>query len=573
MLANPTAGRGRHRALLSGGRRAARRGRAAGPAARRAHLRGGREGLPPGRRRGRGRAGRGGRRRHGAPGAAGRRGHGRSASAWSRPAPATTSPPAPAYRSIRWPRPTRSPRPSATARFRSVDLARMTGTDGEVRWFGAVLAAGFDAIVNERANRMRWPRGPRRYDLAIALEMARLRPRVLRAGAGRRRPRLRRACWWRSATARATAAACASCPAPTPPTGCWTWWSRRRSAGSPWPGSSRGCAAARTSTDPRVHHLPGARGADPRGRHHRVRGRRTDRAAAAGDPLRTGCGPVAASESRQVRRSGPIGGCRTHPGGQHVARLHQLQHRLRRRLDAPAAGGTQPPQAAEEGRRPPRSPTTSRRPTTHEPIRSLSTTQGTLLGHVPLEAVGPFRAAGQREGRVQAVRPGPARRPAAPGWRSRPGPRPRRPGCRRPSACVSGSAPTMPQARRKIAGSGLHRPTSKDSTNASTSSASPQAAKCGRMSKPMLLTTPTLIPAVVQGAQGGLGVGVRQPAVRAEQPFVERVGQAVHVAGHRLGQPGVRGAVAVLVQVAVGPVLGQVRRHPVRQRPAGPARP
>ena len=33
-----------------------------------------------------------------------------------------------------------------------------------MRWFGAVLAAGFDAIVNERANRMRWPRGPRRYD-------------------------------------------------------------------------------------------------------------------------------------------------------------------------------------------------------------------------------------------------------------------------------------------------------------------------------------------------------------------------------------------------------------------------
>ncbi|GGL04031.1 hypothetical protein GCM10012284_43370 [Mangrovihabitans endophyticus] len=45
------------------------------------------------------------------------------------------------------------------------------------RWFGAVLAAGFDAQVNERANRLRRPRGPRRYDLAIALELARLRPR------------------------------------------------------------------------------------------------------------------------------------------------------------------------------------------------------------------------------------------------------------------------------------------------------------------------------------------------------------------------------------------------------------
>ncbi|WP_285791843.1 diacylglycerol kinase [Micromonospora sp. NBRC 101691] len=62
-------------------------------------------------------------------------------------------------------------------RSHPVDLARMTGADGAVRWYGAVLAAGFDAIVNERANRMRWPRGPRRYDLAILVELARLRPR------------------------------------------------------------------------------------------------------------------------------------------------------------------------------------------------------------------------------------------------------------------------------------------------------------------------------------------------------------------------------------------------------------
>jgi diacylglycerol kinase (ATP) len=59
-----------------------------------------------------------------------------------------------------------------------LDLARAVGTDGEVRWFGAVLAAGFDAMVNERANRMRWPRGPRRYDLAVLLEMVRPRPRL-----------------------------------------------------------------------------------------------------------------------------------------------------------------------------------------------------------------------------------------------------------------------------------------------------------------------------------------------------------------------------------------------------------
>ena len=62
-------------------------------------------------------------------------------------------------------------------RTRAVDLARLTGPDGQVRWFGAVLGAGFDAIVNERANRMRFPRGPRRYDIAIFAELMRLRPR------------------------------------------------------------------------------------------------------------------------------------------------------------------------------------------------------------------------------------------------------------------------------------------------------------------------------------------------------------------------------------------------------------
>jgi diacylglycerol kinase (ATP) len=62
-------------------------------------------------------------------------------------------------------------------RTRAVDLARMTSPGRPPRWFGAVLAAGFDAIVNEKANAMRWPRGPRRYDLAIMLELARLRPR------------------------------------------------------------------------------------------------------------------------------------------------------------------------------------------------------------------------------------------------------------------------------------------------------------------------------------------------------------------------------------------------------------
>ena len=41
--------------------------------------------------------------------------------------------------------------------------------DGE--YFGAVLSSGFDSVVNERANRMKWPTGPAKYNVAIALEL------------------------------------------------------------------------------------------------------------------------------------------------------------------------------------------------------------------------------------------------------------------------------------------------------------------------------------------------------------------------------------------------------------------
>ena len=40
--------------------------------------------------------------------------------------------------------------------------------DGE--YFGAVLSSGFDSVVNERANKLKWPKGPAKYNAAIALE-------------------------------------------------------------------------------------------------------------------------------------------------------------------------------------------------------------------------------------------------------------------------------------------------------------------------------------------------------------------------------------------------------------------
>jgi len=43
-------------------------------------------------------------------------------------------------------------------------------------WFGAILSTGFDSVVNEKANRMKWPRGPMKYNAAIAMELPKFRP-------------------------------------------------------------------------------------------------------------------------------------------------------------------------------------------------------------------------------------------------------------------------------------------------------------------------------------------------------------------------------------------------------------
>ena len=43
-------------------------------------------------------------------------------------------------------------------------------------WFGAVLSTGFDSVVNEKANKMKWPKGPMKYNLAIAMELPKFKP-------------------------------------------------------------------------------------------------------------------------------------------------------------------------------------------------------------------------------------------------------------------------------------------------------------------------------------------------------------------------------------------------------------
>jgi diacylglycerol kinase (ATP) len=54
---------------------------------------------------------------------------------------------------------------------RQIDAVR-----GDGRWFGGVLGSGFDSMVNERANRMSWPKGRSRYNLAILAELRVFKP-------------------------------------------------------------------------------------------------------------------------------------------------------------------------------------------------------------------------------------------------------------------------------------------------------------------------------------------------------------------------------------------------------------
>jgi len=61
----------------------------------------------------------------------------------------------------------------------TVDLGRIQGGGGRekfAKWFGTVAATGFDSLVTDRANRMRWPHGRLRYYLAMLAELSRLRP-------------------------------------------------------------------------------------------------------------------------------------------------------------------------------------------------------------------------------------------------------------------------------------------------------------------------------------------------------------------------------------------------------------
>jgi diacylglycerol kinase (ATP) len=57
----------------------------------------------------------------------------------------------------------------------TIDLGRIRDASGAEKWFGTVAATGFDSLVTDRANRMRWPHGRLRYYLAMLAELSQLR--------------------------------------------------------------------------------------------------------------------------------------------------------------------------------------------------------------------------------------------------------------------------------------------------------------------------------------------------------------------------------------------------------------
>ena len=57
-----------------------------------------------------------------------------------------------------------------------VDVGRVTTGEGNSHWFMTILACGFDTVVNERANLMKFPKGNSRYLTSVLRELPGLAP-------------------------------------------------------------------------------------------------------------------------------------------------------------------------------------------------------------------------------------------------------------------------------------------------------------------------------------------------------------------------------------------------------------
>lgn len=76
--------------------------------------------------------------------------------------------------------PVRAARIVAQGHVESMDAGKMTTDDGQIRYFGTIACAGFDALVTDRTNAIPWPTGRLRYNLAIVIEFVRFHSMPLR---------------------------------------------------------------------------------------------------------------------------------------------------------------------------------------------------------------------------------------------------------------------------------------------------------------------------------------------------------------------------------------------------------
>ena len=76
-------------------------------------------------------------------------------------------------RTLGW-QPDKPLEPLWAALTKEPDLIDLGAIDGE--YFGAIASTGFDSLVNERANKMHWPKGPAKYNVAMALELPKFKP-------------------------------------------------------------------------------------------------------------------------------------------------------------------------------------------------------------------------------------------------------------------------------------------------------------------------------------------------------------------------------------------------------------
>ena len=59
-----------------------------------------------------------------------------------------------------------------SADVEEVDLGKIGN-----EYFAAICSTGFDSVVNERANKLKWPTGKMKYNIAMLLELPRFKPR------------------------------------------------------------------------------------------------------------------------------------------------------------------------------------------------------------------------------------------------------------------------------------------------------------------------------------------------------------------------------------------------------------